>query len=146
MTGGRSEVVLPDACASSRWRPGLRPAAVKVSRWSDLARKRRSPIWSGRRSRSRGRRVPNRDEMALGTPLPWAGTGTQCATEQRASQVRSRTARSRANPYQVVEGLAIVALALDAREAFIALKASFVPERERRHAGRHGVRAGWARR
>jgi NADH-quinone oxidoreductase subunit F len=37
----------------------------------------------------------------------------------------------RANPYQVVEGLAIAALALDATEVFIALKASFVPERER---------------
>ncbi|MDQ1532542.1 MAG: hypothetical protein QOF28_303 [Actinomycetota bacterium] len=37
----------------------------------------------------------------------------------------------RANPYQVVEGLAIAALALEAREVFIALKASFAPERER---------------
>ena len=37
----------------------------------------------------------------------------------------------RANPYQVVEGLAIAALALDATEVFIALKASFGPERER---------------
>jgi NADH-quinone oxidoreductase subunit F len=37
----------------------------------------------------------------------------------------------RANPYQVVEGLAIAALSLEAREVFIALKASFGPERER---------------
>ncbi|HEY5014075.1 MAG TPA: hypothetical protein VIK61_15430, partial [Acidimicrobiia bacterium] len=37
----------------------------------------------------------------------------------------------RANPYQVVEGLAIAALVLEAREVFIALKASFEPERER---------------
>src|SRR5262249_34726015 len=37
----------------------------------------------------------------------------------------------RANPYQVVEGLAVAALTLDAREVFIALKASFTPERER---------------
>src|SRR5258706_7289039 len=37
----------------------------------------------------------------------------------------------RANPYQVIEGLAICALALDAPEVFIALKASFGPERER---------------
>lgn len=37
----------------------------------------------------------------------------------------------RANPYQVVEGLAIAALAVEAREVFIALKASFERERER---------------
>ena len=37
----------------------------------------------------------------------------------------------RANPYQVVEGLAIAAFVLDAREVFIALKASFEVERER---------------
>src|SRR5258706_5219330 len=37
----------------------------------------------------------------------------------------------RANPYQVIEGLAICALALDAPDVFIALKASFGPERER---------------
>jgi NADH-quinone oxidoreductase subunit F len=37
----------------------------------------------------------------------------------------------RANPYQVIEGLAIAALTLDAPEVFIALKASFGPERER---------------
>jgi NADH-quinone oxidoreductase subunit F len=37
----------------------------------------------------------------------------------------------RANPYQVVEGLAIAALALEAAEVFIALKESFGPERER---------------
>ena len=37
----------------------------------------------------------------------------------------------RANPYQVIEGLAIVAFVVGAREVFIALKASFGPERER---------------
>ena len=37
----------------------------------------------------------------------------------------------RANPYQVIEGLAIAALTLGAPEVFIALKASFGPERER---------------
>jgi NADH-quinone oxidoreductase subunit F len=37
----------------------------------------------------------------------------------------------RANPYQVVEGLAIAALALEAREVFFALKATFGRERER---------------
>jgi len=34
----------------------------------------------------------------------------------------------RANPYQVVEGLAIAATVVDAREAFVAVKASFAPE------------------
>jgi NADH-quinone oxidoreductase subunit F len=37
----------------------------------------------------------------------------------------------RANPYQVIEGLAIVACVVGAQEVFIALKASFGPERER---------------
>lgn len=37
----------------------------------------------------------------------------------------------RANPYEVVEGLAIAAFAVEAREVFIALKASFERERER---------------
>ena len=37
----------------------------------------------------------------------------------------------RANPYQVVEGLTIAAFAVEAREVFIALKASFERERER---------------
>src|SRR5262249_22799460 len=34
----------------------------------------------------------------------------------------------RANPYQVVEGLAIAATVVGAREAFVAVKASFAPE------------------
>ncbi|HET9727865.1 MAG TPA: hypothetical protein VFR41_00515, partial [Acidimicrobiia bacterium] len=37
----------------------------------------------------------------------------------------------RANPYQVIEGLSIAALTLDAQEVFIALKATFSAERER---------------
>jgi NADH-quinone oxidoreductase subunit F len=37
----------------------------------------------------------------------------------------------RANPYQVVEGLAIAAFVIGAREVFVALKASFERERER---------------
>src|SRR5207244_13036172 len=37
----------------------------------------------------------------------------------------------RANPYAIVEGIAIAALTVGAREAFIALKASFGPENER---------------
>jgi NADH:ubiquinone oxidoreductase subunit F (NADH-binding) len=37
----------------------------------------------------------------------------------------------RANPYQVVEGLAIAACVVEAREVFFALKASFARERER---------------
>ena len=36
----------------------------------------------------------------------------------------------RANPYQVVEGLAVAALAIEAAEVFIALKASFERERD----------------
>lgn len=36
----------------------------------------------------------------------------------------------RANPYQVIEGLAIAATVLEAREAFIAVKRSFAPEIE----------------
>ncbi|HVJ95367.1 MAG TPA: NADH-ubiquinone oxidoreductase-F iron-sulfur binding region domain-containing protein [Acidimicrobiia bacterium] len=36
----------------------------------------------------------------------------------------------RSNPYQVIEGLAIAATVLDAREAFIAVKRSFAPEIE----------------
>jgi NADH:ubiquinone oxidoreductase subunit F (NADH-binding) len=36
----------------------------------------------------------------------------------------------RANPYQVLEGLAIAAFAVDAHEVFVALKASFAPEVE----------------
>jgi hypothetical protein len=34
----------------------------------------------------------------------------------------------RANPYQVLEGLAVAAMVVNAREAFIAVKASFAPE------------------
>src|SRR5204862_8017261 len=34
----------------------------------------------------------------------------------------------RANPYQVLEGLAVAATVIGAREAFIAVKASFAPE------------------
>ena len=37
----------------------------------------------------------------------------------------------RANPYQVIEGLAIAAFVIEAREVFVALKASFERERER---------------
>ena len=37
----------------------------------------------------------------------------------------------RANPYQVIEGLLIAASAVGAREAFVGLKSSFGPERER---------------
>jgi NADH-quinone oxidoreductase subunit F len=37
----------------------------------------------------------------------------------------------RANPYQVLEGLAVAALTIGAREAYVAIKRSFVPELER---------------
>lgn len=40
----------------------------------------------------------------------------------------------RANPYQVIEGLLIAATTVGARDAFVALKASFGPERERLEA------------
>src|SRR5437762_7652780 len=36
----------------------------------------------------------------------------------------------RANPYQVIEGLAIAAEAMGARDAFVAIKERFAPERE----------------
>src|SRR5690606_14525209 len=37
---------------------------------------------------------------------------------------------TRANPYQIIEGLAIAATVVGAREAFLAVKASFGPEIE----------------
>ncbi|MGI8808265.1 MAG: NADH-ubiquinone oxidoreductase-F iron-sulfur binding region domain-containing protein [Acidimicrobiales bacterium] len=52
------------------------------------------------------------------------------AAEGEPSTFKDR-ALLRANPYQVVEGLAVAALTLGAREAFIGLKAGFGPELER---------------
>ena len=50
----------------------------------------------------------------------------------------------RANPYQVLEGLAVAALVVGAREAFCAVKASFAPEIEAvERALREVAEAGW---
>jgi NADH-quinone oxidoreductase subunit F len=132
MTGGRLEVVLPDARVESL------EAWIAAGGGEGLARAERlgpeETIAELERARVRGR----------------GGAGFPIATKWRS--VRRAAGRHRyavcngaegepgtfkdrailrANPYQVVEGLAIAALALDAREVFIALKASFVPERER---------------
>ena len=70
------------------------------------------------------------------TARKWAGVrasgGTHryavCnAAEGEPSSFKDR-ALLRANPYQVLEGLAVAALTLGAREAYVAIKRSFVPE------------------
>jgi NADH-quinone oxidoreductase subunit F len=52
------------------------------------------------------------------------------AAEGEPSSFKDR-AILRANPYQVIEGLAVAALTIGAREAYIGIKASFRPEMER---------------
>jgi len=52
------------------------------------------------------------------------------AAEGEPSSFKDR-ALLRANPYQVLEGLTVAALTLGAREAYLAIKRSFVPELER---------------
>ncbi len=52
------------------------------------------------------------------------------AAEGEPSSFKDR-ALLRANPYQVLEGLTVAALTIGAREAYIAIKRSFVPELER---------------
>ena len=73
------------------------------------------------------------------TSRKWAGVrsspGTHryvvCnAAEGEPSSFKDR-ALLRANPYQVVEGLAVAALTIGAREAFVGIKASFTTEIER---------------
>ena len=73
------------------------------------------------------------------TARKWAGvrasTGTHryvvCnAAEGEPSSFKDR-ALLRANPYQVIEGLTVAALTVGAREAYVAIKRSFVPELER---------------
>ncbi len=54
------------------------------------------------------------------------------AAEGEPSSFKDR-ALLRANPYQVIEGLAVAALTIGAREAFIGIKASFRPEMARVH-------------
>jgi len=73
------------------------------------------------------------------TARKWAGVrsspGTHCyvvcnAAEGEPSSFKDR-ALLRANPYQVVEGLAVAALTIGAREAYVAIKRSFRRETER---------------
>jgi len=73
------------------------------------------------------------------TARKWAGVRSSAGThryvvcnaaEGEPSSFKDR-ALLRANPYQVIEGLAVAALTVGAREAFIGIKASFVPEVER---------------
>jgi NADH-quinone oxidoreductase subunit F len=73
------------------------------------------------------------------TARKWAGVrasgGTHryvvCnAAEGEPSSFKDR-ALLRANPFQVLEGLTVAALTLGAREAYVAIKRSFVPELER---------------
>ena len=81
-------------------------------------------------ARARRRGLSDRDEVAHGAqargPAPYAVCN---GAEGEPGTFKDR-AILRANPYQVVEGLAIAALALDAPEVFIALKASFAAERD----------------
>jgi len=73
------------------------------------------------------------------TARKWAGVRSSAGThryvvcnaaEGEPSSFKDR-ALLRANPYQVLEGLAVAALTIGAREAFIGIKSSFVPEVER---------------
>jgi len=73
------------------------------------------------------------------TARKWAGVRSSAGThryvvcnaaEGEPSSFKDR-ALLRANPYQVIEGLAVAALTIGAREAFIGIKARFVPEVER---------------
>jgi NADH:ubiquinone oxidoreductase subunit F (NADH-binding) len=70
------------------------------------------------------------------TGAKWAGVVAQAGTHRfavcNAAEGEPGTFKDRwlmrSNPYQLIEGLAIAAFAVGAREAFIGLKASFVPE------------------
>jgi NADH-quinone oxidoreductase subunit F len=73
------------------------------------------------------------------TARKWAGVRSSAGThryvvcnaaEGEPSSFKDR-ALLRANPYQVVEGLAVAALTIGAREAFIGIKARFTPELDR---------------
>src|SRR5829696_6057408 len=73
------------------------------------------------------------------TARKWSGVRSSAGThryvvcnaaEGEPSSFKDR-ALLRANPYQVIEGLAVAALTIGAREAFIGLKASFGREMER---------------
>ena len=130
---GPVHVVLPDAAASSRWRPGSRPAAARVSRGrSELGPE--ETIAELERAGLRGR----------------GGAGFPIATKWRS--VRRAAGRHRyavcngaegepgtfkdrailrANPYQVVEGLAIAALGARRTRGVHRVEGELRPERER---------------
>ena len=73
------------------------------------------------------------------TGRKWAGIRNQAGTHRyvvcNAAEGEPATFKDRAilraNPYQVVEGIAIAALTVDAREVFIGIKAKFTTEIER---------------
>ena len=68
-----------------------------------------------RTPRPRRRGVPDRREVAVDPKHRHRAPGSRCATAPRASRRRSRTAHLLgANPYQVLEGLAIAAYAVGA--------------------------------
>jgi NADH:ubiquinone oxidoreductase subunit F (NADH-binding) len=70
------------------------------------------------------------------TGAKWAGVVAQAGTHRfavcNAAEGEPGTFKDRwlmrSNPYQLIEGLAVAAFAVGAREAFIGLKTSFVPE------------------
>jgi NADH-quinone oxidoreductase subunit F len=73
------------------------------------------------------------------TARKWAGVRASAGThhyvvcnaaEGEPSSFKDR-ALLRVNPYQVIEGLTVAALTIGAREAYVAIKRSFVPELER---------------
>ncbi len=72
------------------------------------------------------------------TGAKWQGVASATGTEKyvvaNGAEGEPGTFKDRAimaaNPYQVIEGLAIAAFAIDAREAFLAIKASFAPQRD----------------
>ena len=101
--------------------------------------------------RSRRRRVPRPRGSGDRSPVAARSSaiGTSSRTAPRASRERSRTGRCmRANPYQVLEGLSVAATVVHAREAFVAVKASFAPEIDgaRTRAARDGRRRPLVRR
>ena len=103
-------------------------AGLARARW---VRTRRSRCWPTRVCA--GAAGPGSRPRPNGVPCcaHRAGTGTPSATAPRVNRARSRTEPCCANPYQVVEGLAIAAFVIGRPRVFVALKASFERERER---------------
>ncbi len=143
----------PALAADARRRP------VECSGALPPARTRRSPRWTsggtmgGGQALEIARRLGPDDTIeeigtaglrgrggaGFPTARKWAGVlasgGTHryvvCnAAEGEPSSFKDR-ALLRANPYQVLEGLTVAALTIGAREAYVAIKRSFVPELER---------------